>query len=259
MDQYDFRDLSKRESVESDNQIDHGIRFGGFDSIAAGYYLIKRDAPMPQEKSVTESIAFQQGLYDFSMMAGERIFDNRDVVFTLELFNHQYDNYSPYDRVRLEDKLKKQIVPLGTQALYDSHNWYWYWLGKATDITVDHDEKMNTMIATITFSCYPFMIDSKPESNDIWDDFDFENDIAQELTYQIVGSKSLTLFNVGAAGVTPEVKTTAAMAIVSDSNQIKLPVGTSTSELIRLSPGVNQITVIGTGAISFDWHKEMMV
>lgn len=259
MGQYEFHNPTATDFNDTESQITQGIRFGEFDSIKEELYLLDREADAPKEKEVTESIAFQQGIYDFSQMSGERIFENRDVVFKFMLFNRKYNLENPNDRIRFENRIKKIIMPLGVQALYDTHNPTWYWLGKATGITLSHEENMNRVTVTLTFSCYPFMIDSKSESNDIWDDFDFENDIAQELTYQIVGSKSLTLFNVGAAGVTPEVKTTAVMTVVSGGNQIKLPAGTATSELIRLAPGENPITVIGSGTISFDWHKEMMV
>ena len=58
------------------------IIFNEFDSSEFDLKLISRDAPSPEEKEVAESVPYKQGKDDFSMIYGQRPFENRLITYT---------------------------------------------------------------------------------------------------------------------------------------------------------------------------------
>jgi hypothetical protein len=111
---------------------------------------------------------------------------------------------------------------------------------------------------TIEWSCYPFRIYELAEGNDIWDDFDFELDIAQATKFEVTGSRNVVLYNIGTNVNIPTIKATAPMTITQGNAQFTIPVGTSNSSRFRLMTGENKFTISGTGTIEFFWHKELI-
>ena len=138
---YDFHDLSKRTDAELEQQITEGFTFGNYSSTENGMFLISRDAPTPDEKEIVESVPYMQGVYDFSTLnGGERYFSNREITYQVILFN---ENYST--RKSAEQEIKRQLTPLNIQPLYDTHDVGFHWLGKAKNITVEDDDKLNML------------------------------------------------------------------------------------------------------------------
>jgi len=113
-------------------------------------------------------------------------------------------------------------------------------------------------LATITFNAYPFLISNEPEGNDIWDIFNFETDIAQDVTFEVNGWRSITLHNVGGEVANPSIIASSNFQIELDGVRYTLPAGTTQSLDFELSLGENHLTLIGNGRIEFRWHKEVL-
>ncbi|GKQ42908.1 hypothetical protein RD055328_08310 [Companilactobacillus sp. RD055328] len=250
--EYNFRDLNKYEGkTEIDGiSITEGFKFAEFNSLDNDLYLIERDAPTPPEKEITESIAYMQGNYDFSIIDNERYFNNRDLTFKLTAFKMNYP-----DRKILENKVKSALMPFGKQQIYDTHNQNMYWFGKCKSVSVEDNQDKNTLSVTIVFDCYPFAIYEYLEGNDVWDIFNFTSDISQKVDFEVNGNKEIVLINNGSHR--------SELLIVVDGdisiNGIPFKTGEYKDTQIVLNVGINNIKLSGKGSVSFNWRKELMV
>lgn len=234
-------------------EIKEMIEFAGFNTKKNNLYLLSRDAPTPEEKEIIEDIPFLQGVLDFSMILGDRIFENREIKYEFLLIDSSYR-----DRAAFETMLKQKLMTCGQQKLYDSHDNSFYWLGKCKEITVEHDHRFDLMKATIVFDCYPFMFTIWNCFDDVWDIFDFDNGVAGFTKYKVSGSKDIVLINASSTTIGPEVEVTSDMKVIIDGQNYLYKKGSSTSLSMGLRPGINKITVEGNGTIHFHWHAEVM-
>ncbi|WP_273712132.1 phage tail protein [Leuconostoc mesenteroides] len=255
MSEYNFFDLSKRTDVEIEKQISEGFKFGEFDSTDHDLFLISRDAPSPDSKDIRESVPYMQGVYDFSTLTnGERYFENRTITYEMMLFNQEYS-----DRKVLESDVKRQLVPLGIQPLYDTHDKSFHWFGKVDGISFDDDEKMRTLKVTITFNVYPFAIGNNSEGSDIWDDVYFPNWIFQDTEFTVNGTQSITLYNIGSRSVKSKIKVNGTIEVSGDFGSFELSNGTYDSTQLVLGVGTNVLTLSGNGTIKFVFYREEMI
>ena len=181
--------------------ITEGILFGGFNSIERGMYLIERDAPSPDSYESIIEVPERHGVLDFSMISGERKFQNRTLTYEFRLFKTAYAN-----RKTAEQEIKREIMPLGNQAIYDTHDTGYFWLGKARRVEVQDDERFKQLIVTIEFSVYPYLYHRKLWFDDVWDTFVFESDIGQYTAYQVDGELEIELINIGDTSVSPIIQ-----------------------------------------------------
>ncbi len=234
-------------------EINEGISFSKFNSKSHGLYLVEREAPSPSEKEIAEDIPFMQGVHDFSMMLGERIFDNRDIKYVFKKYNVNYEN-----RKILENRIKDELMSVGQEAIFDTHDPAYYWFGKAKSVNVDDDHEKNKLVVTIVFDCYPFLLKNNAYFDDIWDTFNFDYDVANWSRYRINGKRTITLINTGSTAVSPTVIASSPMTAIIDGETYSIPVGTSSNVFIKISRGINKIVVSGNGDISVLFRMELM-
>ena len=239
--------------VDMTIKIKEGITFNGFDTREYDMHLIERSAPTPQEKEIIESVPFAHGVYDFSNILGERIFDNRPISYTFQIYEHDYDRRK-HEQTVLENNL------LGTHItmLEDSYDEDYYYLGKCVSVNTTDDHVYNRLIVVVEFDCYPFKISKLPEGHDIWDEFNFELDIAQIVKHEVSGTKEIVLYNAGTPSVVPTIIASSEFTIEKGTVSVTVPSGTSKSDLIRLQSGENKLKVTGNGTIEFNFHKELI-
>lgn len=234
-------------------EIKEMIEFAGFNTREYNMFLVNRDAPSPEEKEIIEDIPFSQGVFDFSMIFGERFFKNRDITYEFLLIEHEYR-----DRAEFETMLKQRLLPHGIQKLYDSHDNSFYWLGKCKSIEVDHDHKFNTLRVTLEFDCYPFMMSINTYFDDIWDNFYFVKDIANFTKYDVKGARELMLINISNNEVPLEVIASSEMKLSINGDDYTIASENNLNRDFSLKSGENKIFVEGTGLISFRWRSEVL-
>ncbi|MCO7128364.1 phage tail family protein [Sporolactobacillus shoreicorticis] len=233
--------------------IEEGFYFNGTHTKDYGMSLKERQAPTPEEKTITEEVPFMQGNYDFSMILGERIFKNRTLSYTFEAYQRDYQ-YRKVDEIVLKNWLMKP----GFGKLVDDHDKGYYWWAKCTSVDVDDDHPFGRLLITLEFEAYPFMRGELEEGNDLWDPFNFLLDYAQPVTFDVDGSLTVNLMNLGSVGVVPTITASEAMEIVKNGTTYQVPSGQSKSESFRLEIGENPMTVSGTGTIKFSFYKELI-
>ena len=252
---YGFHDLGKYTDEELERQITEGFVFGDYDSRKNNMFLISRDAPTPSEKEITESVPYMQGVYDFSQLnGGERYFDNREIAYQVMLFEKDYPT-----RKYAEQEIKRQLMPLGIQPLYDSHDNGYHWLGKCKSVSVEDDAEKGTLSCSIVFDCYPFAIYNEAEGSDIWDDVYFPHWIFQETKYTVNGSQSISLFNIGSKSAECELIVTGTVNVSGSFDTLNLTDGNYKDTQLVLAMGENKLTLSGDGTIEFKFYREEMI
>jgi len=234
-------------------EITEYIQFIGFNSKNNNMYLISREAPTPQEKSITKSLPYQQGSLDFSMLLGERVFDMREIRYEFIIFNSIYS-----DRKNAELKIKQDLMIHGQQKLFDTHDPSYFWLGKCKSVEVENDHQFNKLKAILTFECYPYMFRHGDYFDDVFDTFDFNNDVACFTKYVIKGSLDFILINPGSVSVKPEIIATSDLKVTINEESANFSKGISKDYYLSLKPGLNNIRVEGTGTVSFRYNIEVM-
>lgn len=165
--------------VNTTNKITEGIEFGDLISINEGMWLIDRSAPTPSEKTITDSVPFMQGEYDFSMIMGERVFDNRPISYTFHIYERE-NSFRKFNQTIMENRLMSQ----GVIQLKDSYSPGYYYVGKCVSVDTKDDHVYGRLVVSIEFDCYPFKIKEAVEGSPYWDDYDV-SDYYQETSFKL--------------------------------------------------------------------------
>lgn len=235
-------------------EIKEYIEFFEFNSKTEGFYIVEHNAPSPDEKEVIENLPFMQGVYDFSMLLGERIFDNRAV--TVKMIKPML----PYeDRKRAEENAKAKLMLNGIGPIKDSYLDGCHWVGKCESVDVDDDQEKNSITLSVVFDCYPFAIKSATSYSDEFDIDYFTDGVDQWTGFDVNGSKKVLLINTGVNRIGPSTYASAEMEIHHSEGVTKIPKGDNKDYFFKLEKGLNEFTIVGNGHISFYMEQEVMV
>lgn len=234
-------------------EINEYIQFKEFNSRAENLYLINREAPTPDEKSIIKNIPFQQGVLDFSMILGERVFENRKITYEFILFDTPYQ-----DRKYIERSIKQKLMPHSNEKLFDTYTENFFWVGKCESVEVEHDYQFNKFKVTIIFDCYPYMFEIKNVFDDYWDDFDFNNDTAAYTRFLIRDRVETVIGNGGSISVRPEIIATHPVKMILNGETFHLRKGVNKEYHISLKPGANTVVFEGFSELYFRYRREVM-
>lgn len=209
----------------------------------------------PNKRKILVTVPFSNFEYDFSEIYGDQVYEPRPLTYKFNI----YDEYKPG---RISYMMKN--IPFinwlmnskGKQKLFDDNIPGYYFLAEVENIDIADNGTHG--ILTVDFKAYPFMIALLPEGNDIWDDFNFELDVAQNVDFDVSGSLFVTLINPGTPNVVPEIICTNQMTIKKDNIIYTLNAGLTKSEDFVLKSGENEFEIEGNGHISFKFYKELI-
>lgn len=213
-----------------------------------GLRIMDRELNPPNKTKIKEPIPFMNGTYDFSNLNGEQVYEERIIKYTLDL----------KCKNKLEFISKKMLITQwlmegDKRPLYDDLIPGYYFLAECENGPV-FAENPNGSEITVTFVANPFKIGIDLEGSDIWDTFNFLIDAYQPTGYDIIGTKTLNIINVGRI-VSPTINVTSIMSITFNSKTYNLLVGDNKFYDFKLLNGDNNIVVNGTGKISFIFRK----
>lgn len=211
---------------------------------------------IPNKNKVKVTVPFSNAEYDFSSLyGGEQTYQPRPLVYPFNIYR------KTIGKVPMNTMKTKFINWLmrnnGKQKLYDDAYPGYYFLAEIEGNS-SFDEDYDTGILTVEFNAYPFMISELKEGHDIWDDFNFELDMAQPVNFVVNGSLEALLYNVGIPSLQPIITTSSSMEIIKDNIKYNIPSGISKSEDFTLDQGENDLIITGNGSISFEFHKELI-
>lgn len=227
--------------------------FNQFNSKDEGFYIIEHEAPSPDEKEIVEVLPFMQGQHDFSMLLGERVFENRTVTFKIWRPMTIYE-----DRKRLEANAKEKLLINGILPIRDTYLERCHWIGKCKSVKADDKQETNTLTLTIEFDCYPFAIRSDTGYSDVFDEEPFTDGIDQWTGFWVKGEKRILIINDGVNALNPKMDCTADMTVKANDRTLKLKKGLNEDILFRFKKGFNYVDIEGDGHISFFMDIEVM-
>lgn len=252
---YAFRDLDVATSKVPDLLTREGIKFGDFDSAKIGWWLLEREAPTPKEKAITDSVPYQQGEYDFSLLDGQRYFETRTLTFKFVIFDSDY-RY----RSGAEHEIKRKLLPQGYQSLQDTHIPGYVWNAKCEEVSVEDSAEGSTLIATVTFKAYPYAIAENYEGADVWDDVNFDHWIFQPVKFSVNGEREVNVRNIGSRFIECSFDLDGSVKLESEAlGTVELNQDNYQATQIVLDIGDNKIKLSGTGTIAFKFKREEMI
>lgn len=234
---YDFKFLGKRPSD-----------FGEL------LHVKERDIGFPSKNKITKSVANSNLTFDFSAVYGSQTYGEREVKYVINVMDGK--DYDPVTMHGLKTELINWILGANQkQELYDDSIPEYHFLAEAqSNNSIEDGFRKGDL--TITFTCYPFMIRNKAEGDDDWDSFDFDEDIAQDVDFDVDGTKTVYLINDSISESYPSVKADAAMTVMVGNAKYDIAAGNNDG--VALPVGDNEITITGKGHITFVWHKEVI-
>ncbi|WP_273128948.1 phage tail protein [Bacillus weihaiensis] len=231
-----------------------GIEFDGKHSYKDfGLTISNPDIGIPSKIKNTERVPHSNVEYDFSSIYGGQEYEERTLTYT---FNLAYREKAEYFYLYEAEALRWLMTPNEKKVLKDDRIPGYYFLAEV--MTSGNEFKFVGGNLTVNFKAYPFMIAELSEGNDIWDEFNFLLDYAQDTTFDISGTKEVTLYNPGVSIVYPKIVTTAGMKVTKGTTTYNISTGTTESYDFFLVPGENKINISGTGNISFEFYKELI-
>lgn len=231
------------------------MEMGRFNSKDSGFYVIEHEAPSPDEQEIIESIPYMQGVYDFSRLLGERVFENRKVTIKLVKPQAIYQ-----ERKALEQAARDQLMLNEIMPIYDSWLDGCHWLGKCESVEAEDDHEYNRLTLTVVFDCYPFALKNASGYSDEFDIDYFVDGVDQWTGFWINGMKKILLINEGANATSPTITATANMLItLSDGSTVSVKKGENQDLFFKLARGENHLLISGSGHISFTMEQDVMV
>lgn len=230
-----------------------GFTFNGTHTGELGLRLIDRSAPTPTKRLIQEDVAFMNGVHDFSRILGEDTYENREISYSFLIPERRYRN-----RAHAETVIKNRYMQGGIGELDDTHDPNYTYRGQCIDVDVTDDWQSHKLDVTITFDVYPFKIAKLAEGNDIWDTFNFDLDVMQDVSFEVDGTKNITLYNNGIPSVRPKIEVTGNLTITNGTTSVTLNSQTFESDQFRLMPGENDLTLEGNGTVTFTFYKELI-
>lgn len=216
-----------------------------------GLTIKSKDINPPPKNKVKEKVPYMQGAYDFSNLYGDQTYNERTLNYVFNLIcssklelNTKKIKILDWLLNSFKDNLKDDTIP------------GFYFFAECEDVSFKEDGRKAEI--TVKFVAYPFKISSNDEGNIPWDDFNFELDYMQETKFNILGSKSIEIYNLGAVKATPTIICSAAMDIIKNGITYKYNQGTTKDWRFTLDKGKNNLTIKGTGNIEFIFRREVL-
>lgn len=218
-----------------------------------GLKLVRREAPPPEQKEVTEDIFGVQGELDFSLMMGEPMYHPRIVRYIVKTYEHD-----PKWFRLLKTRLEKWILDGQEDLIYDEYEPGLHFKGKGTNVDLNVDDATGEASYTLSFKCYPFRISNLKEGHDLWDEFNFYLDYSQDVEFNVEEQKEITLMNYGSHSVAPKIIANSNFTLTKGNQVYEVTLGTNQNIDFRLMMGNNEISISGTGHIEFEFYKELI-
>lgn len=220
-----------------------------------GLLLQEFEIGSPDKSKVVVKIPYSSRQVDFSTIMGFQPYERRTLVFN-------FNFYDESSMIQLQDRRRHVLNWLmetngDTPIEFDLIKNY-YFLGEV--ITGPEAEMAWNATGTlkVTVDAHPFKISKFLEGNDIWDDFNFPEDIAQNVEYDVITEATVSIYNVGFNPVEPTIVTDSKMEMIIDNVTYNLEKGENKLDGLILNVGKNEIQLIGTGHVNIEFRKEIL-
>lgn len=209
----------------------------------------------PSKKKIKDSVPFMNGSFDFSTVGsnGEITYTERSIMIRFYLVEENTaDLFNKYSQVL------DWLLGVGQSKLTFCDMPDCYYLAEVENAPTFDNVIEEAGVMEVEFIAYPFKFGVNLEgSEQPWDTFNFELGYIQESKFDVTSSKTIELYNVGRT-VSPTVNCTSNMTVILNGYTANFTTGDNTDWRFKLQPGINSITISGTGSIEFKFRKELL-
>lgn len=215
-----------------------GKRPEDFDEYAK---MFTHDIGYPKKVKLLKDVPFSNVDYDFSTIYGEQTYENRQVKYVINAVHKgSIENIGMH---AVANEIINWVMSSDTmQPLFDDQDPGYHFLGEVRD-AAELTDSFNYGAISIVFDCYPYRIKNVAEGNDIWDTFNFDEDIAQNVKYDVKGARTVSVINLSAHPVEYKVKTTGDVTYTGPE---------------LMEKGNNQFIFKGNGTAEIVWYREVL-
>lgn len=215
-----------------------------------GLIMNSRKITTPSKKKIKSDVPGMNSVYDFSTIAsnGELIYNQRTIecVFTL-LASSKHELQAKASRVAewLQDATQSQLV-------FDDISYFYFMAEVEGEIEIN--EEHNVAEITVQFIAEPFKTSFDYVGSTLWDTFNFDEDTLQDSSYDVAGTKTVSVYNPGRL-TTPTISCSTIMSVVFAGKTYSMTVGDNFPYGLKLLNGNNTLVINGTGHISILFKK----
>jgi len=219
-----------------------GFSFNNRHNHDEGVVMHSKSIESPSKKMIKESIPFMNGSYNFSTVGsnGEIVYGERSITIIIGLpANSKEQLQNIYSRTLA------WLMDVGqSQLIFDDIPDYYYMA--EVESSSSFSQVMEFGMLSVTFVAEPFKTSIEKEGQDIWDIFNFEEDYAQDVTYTVSNTLTVTVYNKGRI-VTPIINVSAAMTVVAGGKTYNLAIGDNKFYGLRFKNDANILVFNGNG------------
>lgn len=240
----------------------YGITYNGRHSYRdLGLRVISKSLTLPAKAPIQTTPAYSNTPIDLTALYGVPLFGERTFSVTFLVINA-----GSMDKTVLYEQWTQTVNwlqgSIGRSVLVDDIQPEFYYMAEAVD-ACEWEEFRSHGKFTVKFTCNPFRVKTTAEGSDVWDDFNFTNDIAQWVQYFINGTQDITLYNVGINVAEPDIEVTGDIQLTFSGVTVSPGEGRH-SALDMATPlqipanASASVVATGTGTVAFVWHKEVI-
>lgn len=218
-----------------------------------GAYLSEFNPQPPAPKIIKDDVPFMNGTYDFSTVGsnGEVVYGERKIQCSIDFFSNNkgflFVQYS---------KLLEWLLSGKHELIYTGESDMKY-MARVEDVASFDEFVTNNGSLSFTFIADPFKQGVDLEGDKLWDTFNFETDILQDTEFDVIGTKTVTITNIGRP-VMPTINVNVDMSLIFNSKTYNLVAGDNTFYDFKFANGDNSIVINGNGHIKFIFRKETL-
>lgn len=229
------------------------FKFGDVNILDLGFLVANVTVEDPTPNIIKETVPYMNGAYNFTNLYGITTYAERTI--TIRVIN---ESRGLFDRPSMNEKyslLYNVLFPKGQNELRID-TWKGYWKGICTGMSSESAWQILGYI-DIEFTCYPFRYMEEYEGNDLWDDFNFEYGVAIQTNFEINGTSTIKLYNLGANTVIPEIVTDNNTKFTASTGNKAYTLQTGKCPFV-LPPGLTEVTLTGNDTIHFLYRREAL-
>ena len=196
-------------------------------------------------------IPFMNGGYDFSSLYGGQVYEEETRVYEFNLIAKDKRDLE-LQKIKVSDWL----LDGGQVEIYDDLLTGYHRIAECVDLSFE--ETFNYAKVVANFRAYPFKIKNEYEGDVIWDTFNFETDVTQDVKFTVQAFKTVILVNNGSNLTTPTIFCDAPMIVTLEGKTFKFPAGENRDYRFKLKKGENSLKLEGEGTIEFKFRKEVL-
>ncbi len=230
-----------------------GFTFNNIHNHDMNVVMHSKSIQPPSKKKIKESVPFMNGSYDFSTVGsnGEITYTERNITIVLGMPTTSKEKLQI-----LYSKTLTWLVEVGPSKLIFDDLKDYYYIAEVESAS-SFEEFVNFGRLTVIFTADPFRTSVNYMSDDIWDMFNFEEDVIQDYGFDVSSVKDINMYNPGRA-VMPTITCSAPMSIVIGGFEYPLTLGDNAYYDLKLQTGNNPIILKGTGRIQFIFMKQVI-